>query len=778
MKKTLLTLAWIGFAFCAFGQSPFGPKQSISTNTGSFPRVIDSGHLNSDAYADIVIGTDLGGTIEWYKNNGNGTFTLQTLVTSTLPRVNGIVIADLDKDSKNDIVATSYSLGKVVWFKNNGNGTFGSEQVIATGLTSASTVKAGDIDNNNTIDVVVSTYSTDKVVWFSNNGSGSFGSAQTISGLANSGPLVFDLADHDLDNDLDVVVAYGKIDAILLFNNNLTQTGSPTFTMDSNIVASANYGLMDVKFGDIDNNGDLEIIKVDQYAKTAWYNKTNGGSFIETVFSTSNSTPSAVGVADIDGDNRNGVIIGYSSTASTDKMTWFRNASTSGEITIDNSQNDIYGITLNDFDNDGDIDMASVSSSQNHLNWFKNLSTGGGGSCPDSDGDGVCDSVDLCPGTPANAIVDATGCVITTCSQNTANFAKNPLTHSGTSPSSTTLTLPSNSKDISFTISNIDEYTKGKESGKYIERVKVTYKNGSGATITKGTYSGDQISSATISIPGNVQSVTISLDDSYDGNASSMMSVNLSTVTYCGSAIPAPSTCTSNTDNFSKNPLTHTGSGSNSTTLSLPVNSKDASFTISNIDSKTKGKQGSYYTERVIVSYYIEGSSTPITYGTYSGANVSSATININGTVKSITVNLSDGLSGNTSSNMSISLSTVNYCINSTSSQASPYSSKETSSLQEIESLSKVDEPIEESFKIFPNPATHKLFVKSSQINDSQANLALYNLNGLQVRSYNLDTSYNQTHELNINGLPTGIYILRIISKNGGLLKTERIIIK
>ena len=368
MKKILLTLAWIVCTCTVYGQSPFGAKQSISTNTGSFPRVIDSGNLDNDAFADIVIGTYLGNTIEWYKNNGNGSFTLQTLISSTLTTVNGVVIADLDNDSDNDVIATSYSSGKLVWFENNGSGSFGGEQVIATGLSSANTVKAGDIDGNNTIDVVVSSYSTDSVSWFSNNGSGSFGTAQTVSGIANSGPLDFDLADYDLDNDLDVVVAYGKVDAIILFENN----GTGSYTMDSNLVATSNYGLRNVSFGDVNNDGDLEIIKVDQYLNTACYDKSGGGSFTETVFSTSNSSPSAVLIADLDGDNSNDVVIGYSSTSTSDKLTWYKDSSTSGEALIDDTQNDIFNFTLNDFDNDGDLDMASISSSENHLNWFKN----------------------------------------------------------------------------------------------------------------------------------------------------------------------------------------------------------------------------------------------------------------------------------------------------------------------------------------------------------------------------------------------------------------------
>ncbi|WP_242158964.1 T9SS type A sorting domain-containing protein [Aestuariivivens sediminis] len=370
MKKIILTLFSALVTCFIFGQSPFGAKQNISSNTGTFPRVIDAGHLNNDAYEDIVIGTDVGGTIEWYKNNGNGTFTLQTLISSSLPRVQGIAIADLDNDNDNDVIATSFSADKLVWFENNGSGSFGNEQLIAFGLTDATTVKAGDIDGNNTIDLVVCSYGTHKVSWFSNDGTGNFGGAQAISDISNSGPWDFDLADYDLDNDLDLVVAYGSIDAIVLFDNDLTQSGSPSFS-NYYLVASANYGLRDVHFGDVDNNGDLEIIKADEYTNTAWYKKS-GSSFTETAFTTNNSVPSAVIISDVNNDNSNDVIVGYSSTSTTDELTWYKNSSSTGEQSIDNTQNDIYDFVLRDFDNDGDLDMATIATSQNHLNWFEN----------------------------------------------------------------------------------------------------------------------------------------------------------------------------------------------------------------------------------------------------------------------------------------------------------------------------------------------------------------------------------------------------------------------
>ncbi|TYA59148.1 T9SS type A sorting domain-containing protein [Formosa maritima] len=372
MKNILLLIVCaLSFNFL-LAQAPFGSKQSISTTTGNFPKFIESSNLDNDTFIDIVIGTNLGGTIEWYKNNGNQTFTLQALISSTLTNVNGLTIADLDNDQDNDIIATSESMNKIVWFENDGNGNFGAEQLIDNGLQRAGTVKAGDIDGDNNIDLAVVAYESNIVVWYSNDGYGNFGTAQTISNISNSGPRDLDLADYDLDGDLDIVVGYGRIYSVKLFNNNLTQQGSPTFTVESNNVVSGNYYINDVSFGDVDNDGDLEILKVDLLTNTAYYDKQSDGTFTETVFTTSDVYPATAMVSDLDDNSVNDVTIGYSSTNPTDKMTWYLDSNPTNENIIDNSQNDIFSFTINDFDNDGDLDMASISSNENHLNWFEN----------------------------------------------------------------------------------------------------------------------------------------------------------------------------------------------------------------------------------------------------------------------------------------------------------------------------------------------------------------------------------------------------------------------
>ncbi|WP_167619886.1 CehA/McbA family metallohydrolase [Maribellus sediminis] len=117
--------------------------------------------------------------------------------------------------------------------------------------------------------------------------------------------------------------------------------------------------------------------------------------------------------------------------------------------------------------------------------------------------------------------------------------------------------------------------------------------------------------------------------------------------------------CIAQTTGFTDNSLSHTGTGSNSTTLILPNKSQDVSFTISNIDEKTRPASKSY-DEWVTVQYDNGFGNT--TLGTYS--SVSSVLIEIPETVVSVTVSLTDGGDGDSgTSTMSITFSPVNFCV-------------------------------------------------------------------------------------------------------------------
>ncbi|WP_104734022.1 metallophosphoesterase [Hanstruepera ponticola] len=149
----------------------------------------------------------------------------------------------------------------------------------------------------------------------------------------------------------------------------------------------------------------------------------------------------------------------------------------------------------------------------------------------DNDGDGYCSTVD--PNDNDPCVPDTNSPTCNNCAPNSATFPNSPLTHSGGGSSTTILSLPANSQDVSFTISSINSKQNGKQNQRFIDRVVVTYVNGSGSNQTYGTFLGTNSSSVNVSISGDVQSITVALNDAYDGNAGITMSVNISQVSFC-----------------------------------------------------------------------------------------------------------------------------------------------------------------------------------------------------------------------------------------------------
>ena len=127
MKKILLTcLLGFYFTLAADSQTTFKAKQIINSSTGDAPYTIASGQIDNDAgnYLDIVIGTQLGNTIEVYINT-NGTFaSTPALITNSLSTILVLKLVDLDGVNGLDILANAYTNDKVTWYPNDGSGNF------------------------------------------------------------------------------------------------------------------------------------------------------------------------------------------------------------------------------------------------------------------------------------------------------------------------------------------------------------------------------------------------------------------------------------------------------------------------------------------------------------------------------------------------------------------------------------------------------------------------------------------------------------------------------
>lgn len=293
---------------------------------------------------------------------------------------------------------------------------------------------------------------------------------------------------HFADFSIEEVVSNGNCGLIAAFNPTpLTHSGTGTSTSSVSFPANS-------------SNVDFTISNINQ--------KLNGPAHKQYI--------EEVTVSYING-NGNTIVYGVYSGA---------NQSSASVIINDNVQSVTLSLTDILDGNTGSTNMSVSLSDANYCD-------GSGGSCPDADGDGVCDANDVCPGFDDSLDADGDGVPdgCDNCNTTFSNFSPNPLTHSGTGSSSVILNL-TNQEDISFTVSNLGQKTNGNPSRKYIDIVEITYIDGLGSTNTYGTFSGANQSSIAVNISGAVTQITVSLSDGFDGDAPNI-DVSLSQVESC-----------------------------------------------------------------------------------------------------------------------------------------------------------------------------------------------------------------------------------------------------
>ncbi|QRM90074.1 T9SS type A sorting domain-containing protein [Lacinutrix sp. WUR7] len=398
MKRKLLLLT--GLLLTSLASNAQGiqfNKSTIDANTSSQPYAVASGHLNNDTYLDLVIGTYNSSKVIWYKNNGDLTYqpgiTLTATGSAALSYIESVTTGDLNNDGHTDILATGSYNNRLVWFENNGDDTFEPAVAISSGITGAGAVKVANLDNdiNNNLDIIVTAYSSNSVVYFLGNGNGTFGTMRTlVQETAGAGPASFDIADFDVDGDLDVVVGYTGNGNVKLYDNKIFQdgldgSGNIPFEPYTNPVDFGNDYLWTVAFGDINNDGIPNIIKSDSEPTggnptLAWFKNNASGittTFEKTVVPTSFPHGGAIGVADLNNDGYNELILGNGYATGAD-LICFEGSASSGlgsEIILDNTSGGMFSMVTKDFNNDGKVDIAAINYLNHGLNLFINDTT-------------------------------------------------------------------------------------------------------------------------------------------------------------------------------------------------------------------------------------------------------------------------------------------------------------------------------------------------------------------------------------------------------------------
>ena len=160
-------------------------------------------------------------------NQGDGTFrdaSAEAGFTETFGPALGVVDGDFDGDGHADLYVANDGAANQLWM-GRGDGTFGEEALLrgvalnAAGRAEASMgIAAGDPDEDGDEDLFVTHLRNETNTFYLNAGDGLFRDATAAAGLtAASVPRTgFGTAwtDHDLDGDLDLVVANGAVLAV------------------------------------------------------------------------------------------------------------------------------------------------------------------------------------------------------------------------------------------------------------------------------------------------------------------------------------------------------------------------------------------------------------------------------------------------------------------------------------------------------------------------------------------------------------------------------------
>jgi len=374
------------------------PEIEISTG-GAGPYTAAIGDLDGDGKPDLVANNSGSSSISVFRNISTpGSLSATSFASPVSYAVAGaalnVKLADVDGDGLLDVVVTNVNVSKISVFKNTstpGSISFNPRVDYYVSIFSGGTYLGGgpavlgiaDFDGDGRPDIAITmTASTgpfaNTVAVLRNVGTYGVIDAGTFSSTPQTFPTGgvpegMAIADINGDGKPDMITADTQSYQVTVLINTST-SGSISFADSVNLPTGALP--IDVQAGDIDGDGRPDIVVSNNIAATISVfrnNYTSGtvaaSSFDTRVDFTTTLHPTALALADLDGDGKMDVVVTNPSAFGTifNVVTVFRNSATSGSITsasLTSSgtyQTGLYpfGVNVDDLDGDGYPDIVT-----------------------------------------------------------------------------------------------------------------------------------------------------------------------------------------------------------------------------------------------------------------------------------------------------------------------------------------------------------------------------------------------------------------------------------
>jgi len=250
---------------------------------------------------------------------------------------------------------------------------FSEAHIVATNAIGATYVHTADLNGNGFMDVIVASIGNKSLEWYQNlDGLGNFGAKQVITELENEYRFAA-TADLDNDGDLDIITT-ALFDNFVVWFKNID--GQGTFS-DKIIIDSTLDRPQMLNAGDIDNDGDLDLVCPSSFDnRITWFENIDGlGNYIiSQTITTIATTPRSLFLSDFDDDGDLDLVSDSSSI--NNQPAWHENLDGLGEFSTEQviavSNFGTQWVIADDLDGDNDNDIITVEFGGDTIAWFKN----------------------------------------------------------------------------------------------------------------------------------------------------------------------------------------------------------------------------------------------------------------------------------------------------------------------------------------------------------------------------------------------------------------------
>jgi len=260
-------------------------------------------------------------------------------VASTSSRLTCIAAGDLDNDGYVDLATgtdTGDSIATIYVWQSDGTPFDGGwkKQGVALLDDKANSIKIADLDHDGLMDLVTGTGVTEnyEVIAFPNNGKpfgGKWAQSDIGADAATDGIFAVAIGDVDNDGDLDIITGSDSVNEdyeLIAWKNTLTHRNMP-YNSTANSAWEAGEDVRGMATADFDRNGKLDVVMVADTSAGYEVEVLSGGSApFSGVWSNNSMQVSdnilCVAAADFDNDGWVDIVTGSASSATTEILLW------------------------------------------------------------------------------------------------------------------------------------------------------------------------------------------------------------------------------------------------------------------------------------------------------------------------------------------------------------------------------------------------------------------------------------------------------------------------